>query len=119
MGALVVNAVVSVVLLAVAGGRRPRGEDVGLAAGGRLGITVAICDTGLDLEHPDHAPNLRGNPDERAGHGNDDDADGSVDEVHGADSPTVTVTRPPYGGASGTAWGVSAATTRSAARPSP
>lgn len=115
MGALVVNAVVSVVLLAVAGGRRPRGEDVGLAACGRLGITVAICDTGLDLEHPDHAPNLRGNPDERAGHGNDDDADGSVDDVHGADSPTVTVTRPPYGGVHA----VSAATTRSAARPSP
>jgi hypothetical protein len=115
VGAPVVNAVVSGVLLAVAGGRRPRGEDVGLAAGGRLGITVAICDTGLDLEHPDHAPNLRGNPDERAGHGNDDDADGSVDDVHGADSPTVTVTRPPYGGAQA----VSAATTRSAARPSP
>ena len=72
-------------------------------------------DTGLDLEHPDHAPNLRGNPDERVGNGNDDDADGSVDDVHGADSPTVTVTRPPYGGPGST----SAATTRSAARPSP
>jgi subtilase family protein len=81
VGALVVIAVVPVVLLAVAGGRRPRGEDVGLAASGRLGFTVAIADTGLDLEHPDHAPSLRGDPDERDGHGNDDDANGSVDDL--------------------------------------
>jgi hypothetical protein len=94
VGALVVIAVVPVVLLAVAGGRRPRGEDVGLAASGRLGIIVAVADTGLDLEHPDRAPNLRGNPDERDGHGNDADASGSVDDLHAPDSPTATVTLP-------------------------
>jgi subtilisin family serine protease len=49
------------------------------------GITVAVVDTGLDLEHPDLAPNLWVNPDERAGNGIDDDANGIVDDVHGAD----------------------------------
>ena len=117
MGALVVIVVVPVVLHAVAGGRRPRGEDVGLAARGRLGITVTVADTGLDLEHPDRAPHLRDHPDGRDGPGIDDDANGAVDDLHGADSPTATVTRPPIGGAC--AQPVSAATTRSAERPSP
>jgi subtilisin family serine protease len=49
------------------------------------GITVAVVDTGLDLEHPDLAPNLWVNPDERAGNGIDDDANGIMDDVHGAD----------------------------------
>ena len=113
MGALVVIAVVPVVLRAVAG-RRPRGEDVGLAARGRLGITVAVADTGLDLEQPAHAPHLRDRPDWRAGTGIDDDANGTVDDLHGAGSPTAAVTRPPSGGQR-----VSAATTRAAACPSP
>jgi hypothetical protein len=116
VGALAVIVVLPVVLLAVAGGRRPRGEDVGLAACGRLGITAAVDDTGLDLEHLDPAQDLRDHPDERDGSGVDDDANGGVDDVRVAVSPTASVTRPPSQAA--TQLG-SAATTRSAARPSP
>jgi hypothetical protein len=92
VGALAVIVVVPVVLLAVAGGRRPRGEDVGLAASGWLRITVAVADTRLDLEHPDPAPHVRDTPDGRDGYGIDGDA------KH--DSPAATVTRPPGGGVS-------------------
>jgi subtilisin family serine protease len=47
--------------------------------------TVAVIDTGADLSHPDLAPNLWTNPGEIAGNGIDDDGDGLVDDVHGAD----------------------------------
>jgi subtilisin family serine protease len=48
-------------------------------------VTVAVVDTGVDLSHPDLEPNLWTNPNEIAGNGIDDDADGIVDDVHGAD----------------------------------
>jgi subtilisin family serine protease len=48
-------------------------------------VTVAVVDTGVDLSHPDLAPNLWTNPGEIPGNGIDDDADGLVDDVHGAD----------------------------------
>ena len=48
-------------------------------------VTVAVVDTGVDLAHRDLAPNLWTNPGEIAGNGIDDDGDGIVDDVHGAD----------------------------------
>ena len=53
-------------------------------------VTVAIVDDGIALDHPDLKPNLWVNPDEIAGNGTDDDGDGIVDDIHGAnfvDSP--------------------------------
>jgi len=46
-------------------------------------VTVAVVDTGVDLSHPDLAPNLWTNPGEIPGNGIDDDGDGFVDDVHG------------------------------------
>ena len=47
-------------------------------------VTVAVIDTGADLSHPDLACRLWTNPGEIAGNGIDDDHDGIVDDVHGA-----------------------------------
>jgi subtilisin family serine protease len=55
--------------------RQTRGGDV----------TVAVVDSGLDLGHPDLAPNLWTNPGEIPGNGVDDDGNGFVDDVHGWD----------------------------------
>lgn len=46
---------------------------------------VAVIDTGLDMNHPELRANLWTNPGEVAGNGVDDDRDGFVDDVHGAD----------------------------------
>lgn len=48
-------------------------------------LTVAIVDSGIDLGHPDLAPNLWTNPGEVPGNGVDDDGNGYVDDVHGFD----------------------------------
>jgi len=48
-------------------------------------VTVAVVDTGVNLAHRDLAPNLWTNPGEVPGNGVDDDGDGFVDDVHGAD----------------------------------
>ena len=48
-------------------------------------VTVAIIDSGVDLGHPDLAPNLWTNPGEVPGNGVDDDGNGSVDDLHGYD----------------------------------
>lgn len=45
--------------------------------------TVAIIDTGVDLEHPDLKPLLWRNADEIADNGVDDDGNGFVDDVNG------------------------------------
>lgn len=50
------------------------------------GSVIAIIDTGVDLEHPDLAPNLWTNPREGTGaDGYDDDGNGYTDDVHGYD----------------------------------
>jgi subtilisin family serine protease len=48
-------------------------------------VTVAIVDSGIDLGHPDLAPNLWTNPGEVPANGVDDDGNGYVDDVHGFD----------------------------------
>lgn len=52
---------------------------------GNANIVVAVLDTGLNLTHPDLVPVLWTNTLEVPGNGVDDDANGVVDDVHGAD----------------------------------
>lgn len=47
------------------------------------GITVAVLDTGVDVEHPDLSTNIWNNEDEIPNNGRDDDRNGFVDDVHG------------------------------------
>jgi subtilisin family serine protease len=47
-------------------------------------VVVAILDSGVQLDHPDLAANVWTNPGEIAGNGVDDDRNGFVDDVHGA-----------------------------------
>ncbi|HEV8485984.1 MAG TPA: S8 family serine peptidase [Blastocatellia bacterium] len=46
-------------------------------------VIVAVTDTGMDITHPDLAPNIYTNPREIAGNGRDDDGNGYVDDVNG------------------------------------
>ncbi len=55
------------------------------------GVTVAIVDSGIKIDHPDLAPNIWTNFGEVPGNGVDDDGNGYVDDVHGVD---LTTTRP-------------------------
>ncbi len=52
------------------------------------GVIVAILDSGLQLDHPDLARNLWRNPGEVPGNGVDDDRNGYVDDVFGANMIT-------------------------------
>ena len=47
-------------------------------------VTVAVLDSGIRLDHPDLARNLWTNPGEVPANGIDDDANGWVDDMHGA-----------------------------------
>lgn len=49
------------------------------------GAVVAVLDSGANLANPDLAPSLWSNPNELAANAIDDDNDGFVDNVHGAD----------------------------------
>ena len=49
------------------------------------GVTVAVIDTGVDLDHPELVSQLFVNPGEISGNGIDDDGNGFVDDVSGWD----------------------------------
>lgn len=55
-------------------------------------VIVAVVDTGVDISHPDLAPNIWTNPGEIAGNSIDDDGNGKVDDIHGYDFSLNTAT---------------------------
>ncbi|HEY3189213.1 MAG TPA: S8 family peptidase [Solirubrobacteraceae bacterium] len=61
------------------------GPDAWDTTTGAADVAVAVVDTGLDLDHPDIAPNLWVDRAEAPGNAIDDDANGFVDDVHGWD----------------------------------
>jgi subtilisin family serine protease len=48
-------------------------------------VVVAVLDTGVQYDHPDLVDNIWVNPGEIDGNGIDDDGNGWVDDIHGAD----------------------------------
>jgi len=52
---------------------------------GSADVVVAIIDGGIDVSHPDIAPNAWRNPGEIPGNGIDDDGNGFIDDVYGWD----------------------------------
>ena len=55
-------------------------------AGGDHSVTVAVIDTGVDYNHEDLKANMWTNLNEIPGNGIDDDGDGYVDDVYGANT---------------------------------
>lgn len=82
------------------------GADIGAVDGWTVttgsGVTVAVIDSGQDLDHRDLAANTWSNPDEDCANGVDDDANGFVDDCTGWDfgSNDNTPSVPPSGNGS-------------------
>ncbi len=55
---------------------------------GNPDVVVGVVDTGIDYNHEDLAGNVFVNPNEIAGNGVDDDANGFIDDVHGMNAIT-------------------------------
>ncbi|MDD3102090.1 MAG: S8 family peptidase, partial [Patescibacteria group bacterium] len=56
-----------------------------LTHGGNTDITVAVLDTGVDIDHPDLKNNIWSNKDEIKGDGIDNDHNGYIDDINGWD----------------------------------
>lgn len=52
--------------------------------GGDPSVVIAVIDSGVDLQHPEFEGRLWINPNEIPGNGIDDDLNGVVDDIHGA-----------------------------------
>ncbi len=46
-------------------------------------VIIAVCDFGIDMDHPDLTPNMWVNPGEIAANGLDDDGNGYIDDING------------------------------------
>ena len=53
---------------------------------GSQDVVIAVIDTGIDYNHPDLADNIWINPGEVPGNGIDDDGNGYIDDIHGANT---------------------------------
>ena len=72
--------------------KAPKAWDTRTDSGG---VVVAVIDTGIDYKHPDLAANVWVNPNEIPGNGIDDDHNGIVDDVHGANFSAAAATGDP------------------------
>ena len=64
--------------------RLPEAWDIVKAEDGTPPVVIAIVDSGTDWDHEDLLANVWTNEDEIPGNGIDDDANGFIDDVHGA-----------------------------------